>query len=177
MGMDIKTTIGLYFEIAEEVVTPRYVKGQRCSNPDCERHQDFKRYGLDKFCSGCGSAMEATSQSDGYAVPKAYDFCDAVFSDGDYLTSSLEGLDGRIWLYNSDLACVTKGIGNLTDAIEVGSGSLDLSDIHGPKIIADALAEDPRLADVVPAFYQYFDLPESNPGLITLKFGIVVYVA
>lgn len=177
MSIDIHVEMGLYFEVAEGVETPHYRSGQRCSHSGCQRHHAPMASSQDVFCSQCGSPMEETHWQDGYCTPNASDFCEAVFEDENFLESELQGLNGRIWLYNYQLESIPDSAEALSDMIELGGGALDLSTLCSPKIIADALKEDPRLARVVPEFYRYFDLPDGQPGLLTLKFGFISYCA
>lgn len=177
MGMDVHSKLTLYFKINESLKTPNMVEGSRCGNILCHKHSVRRTRCFEKFCGDCGGPMEAISWQDGTRTPNANEFCKAVFGDEDYLTSNFDGLDGTIWLYNRHLQCLKDNGCNLQDILESGGGALDLSKFNAPFMIAEALKEDPQLAEVVPAFYQYFQLPESDPAMITLKFGIVVYYA
>lgn len=179
MGMDLHVDLGLYFEIDSSLVVPSKVCGKRCSNPECYEHQTFLMPGSDRFCKRCGNALESVSREGHSKTPNAYDFCEAVFDDGEYLASNHDGLSDRVWIYNRRLDCIrdkTRGGNSLSHIVELGAGTLDLSVISAPYIISEALKEDPQLARVVPEFYAHFNLPDSKPGLIVLKFGIVAYV-
>lgn len=177
MGMDVFTELGLYFEVDPSLNVPLFITGNRCSNIDCIRHEKPKTHSTASFCDQCGNPMEQVRYQAGETTPDAYDFCEDVFGDGDYLTSHFQGLSGRIWMYNRHLGCLDSNSVALKEAIELGGGTVDLSDFNGEKIIAMALEEDPQISEVIPAFYKHFNLPESQPGLLTLKFGFIVYYA
>ena len=177
MGMDVFTELGLYFEVDPSLNVPVFITGNRCSNMDCIRHEKPQTHSKASFCDQCGHAMEQVRYQAGETTPNAYDFCEAGFDHGDYLTSHFEGLGGRIWMYNLHLDCLEDNSGALKEAIEMGGGTVDLSGFNAEKIIAMALEEDPQIGEVIPAFYKHFNLPESQPGLLTLKFGFIVYYA